>query len=673
MHIHRLKRLLSVLVAACLCTASMSAFAAKEIPQAYHIVLGGTDANGNYVPEYTVDANGNRVEFPSSGTVRAASGADLPSKWDSRDYGWVTSVKNQGRSNCCWAFASVGALETSYVKQGFGSRTNTDFSEAHLAWFGLRHRTTDKNDPTYGDGIMYANPFIQGGEWRFMASALMRGCGAQLEQNAPWYLQTDSVSNLGSVLMQHMTQSESSRYDSYAKLWSAEEIIDRSRETTKKRIMENGAVMMSYWHDGRINGYGELEDPYLNSTSNGYYRGIYGGTNHSVLVVGWDDSFSRLNFTGANNLHPNIDGAWLVKSSWGTSHADHGYYWLSYAEPSIQKIVAVKAARSDAYSRIYQYDGSFPTTFFNQGSGSGMGNMFTAKRDELLTHVAFFNMNETPVDVRVEVYLYTGNVANVDPDHMPNELRRFDNASVTLHDIGYGYFTAELAEPVLIRQGEHFLTSVKFISPSGDKVIVPVEGVTVDNPPEGVVTYTGNLGESFVYLDGDWYDTNDVTYLYYDFNNVPVKAMTRDPDLVEPKLTELSAPDHTEYYIGQTVDLTGLALNYINEYGEQITVTEGFTCSETAFTTPGVHTVTVTYGSLTYTFDVYVARMPGDVDGDGEITAKDVTIMRRFLAGWHGITLYEANFDVNADGKMTLMDVALVTRFLVGGYNVVLL
>ena len=288
MYIRRVKRLLSLLLAACLCTMSALAFAAKETPQAYHIVFGTTDANGNYMPEYVVDSNGRRVELPQSDAVHAAGGADVPAKWDSRSLGCVTSVKDQGRANCCWAFASVGALEASYVKQGFGTRTGTDFSEAHLAWFGLRHRVTDTSDPTYGDGIMYSNPFLQGGDWHFMSSALMRGSGLQLEKNAPWFVQQTAVSDLGNVLMQHMKQSENVRYVSYAKLWSAEEIKDKSQDTIKKKIMENGSVMMSYWHDGNINGYGTLDDPYLNHATNGYYRGINSGTNHSVMVVGWD-------------------------------------------------------------------------------------------------------------------------------------------------------------------------------------------------------------------------------------------------------------------------------------------------------------------------------------------------------------------------------------------------
>ena len=631
--------------------------AAEPIPQAYTVVSGECDADGNLRAEYVLDSNGNRVERTVRSGVTAA--ADLPSRWDMREKNCVTSVKDQGGANCCWAFAAVGAMETSYVHQGFGN-VQTDFSESHLTWFGQRQRVQDASDPTYGDGFMRTNPYLYGGNWQIMASTLMRGSGMQLEKNAPWYLTRDA-----NALLNNMTLRESMRYDCYAKLWSAEGFLDLSREKAKRMILENGAVTMSYFHE-----YGTA-DVYFNRNYACYYRGVYTDvTNHSVTVIGWDDNFSRMNFKDL--ARPANDGAWLVKGSWGTSYGQNGFYWLSYEEPSILAIATFKAAPADLYERIYQYDGTYPTAYFPDDSGSGMANVFTAKQDELLTHVAFFNMNTNSPDVTVSVYLSGGQMHHSERYDPTNGMRRVDEATVTKQNVGYGYFTVELSQTVPLRKGESFLVLVTFQSRDGDEVNVPVEGMSVENPPEGVVTYGGNVGESYVYLGGYWYDTNDMTIRHYDYNNVPVKAMTRDPDKVEPTLSVQTQPNKTQYRIGETADMTGLSLLYSDAFGEQTTITQGFAFASTPFTVPGETTVTVSYADLTCTVTVQVSRTPGDADGDGAVTTRDVATMQRILAGWNNVGGYDANFDVNGDGVLTLLDVALVMRYLAGGYGVVL-
>lgn len=40
----------------------------------------------------------------------------LPSRFDARDWGWVTPLKDQGDANSCWAFSNIGALETALLK-----------------------------------------------------------------------------------------------------------------------------------------------------------------------------------------------------------------------------------------------------------------------------------------------------------------------------------------------------------------------------------------------------------------------------------------------------------------------------------------------------------------------------------------------------------------------------
>ena len=47
--------------------------------------------------------------------VRLEGEKILPDAYDMRDYGRVTEVRDQGRYGTCWAFASLGALETSLL------------------------------------------------------------------------------------------------------------------------------------------------------------------------------------------------------------------------------------------------------------------------------------------------------------------------------------------------------------------------------------------------------------------------------------------------------------------------------------------------------------------------------------------------------------------------------
>lgn len=61
---------------------------------------------------------------------------------------------------------------------------------------------------------------------------------------------------------------------------------------------------------------------------------------------------------------------------------------------------------------------------------------------------------------------------------------------------------------------------------------------------------------------------------------------------------------------------------------------------------------------------------PGDVNDDGVIDAKDVNLMRRYIAGGYNVTINEYAADVNADGEIDAKDVNLTRRHIAGGYNV---
>lgn len=95
--------------------------------------------------------------------------------------------------------------------------------------------------------------------------------------------------------------------------------------------------------------------------------------------------------------------------------------------------------------------------------------------------------------------------------------------------------------------------------------------------------------------------------------------------------------------------------------------------SSTAVTTEPVQTTAAVQTTVTTvtTAPVQAARL-GDVNEDGSIDLKDVTVLRRYLAGGWGAVINEANADVNKDGSIDLKDVTVLRRYLVGGWGVTL-
>ena len=67
-----------------------------------------------------------------------------------------------------------------------------------------------------------------------------------------------------------------------------------------------------------------------------------------------------------------------------------------------------------------------------------------------------------------------------------------------------------------------------------------------------------------------------------------------------------SKPSKVNYFVGDTLDTTGLKLTATYNNGTTQTITGGFTCTPTALTSAGAQTVTVSYGGKTATFTVSV-------------------------------------------------------------------
>ncbi|MBQ7897962.1 MAG: hypothetical protein IJ323_06015 [Clostridia bacterium] len=80
-----------------------------------------------------------------------------------------------------------------------------------------------------------------------------------------------------------------------------------------------------------------------------------------------------------------------------------------------------------------------------------------------------------------------------------------------------------------------------------------------------------------------------------------------------------------------------------------------------------METVLVSNTSATVTVVHYT---PGDVNGDGNVTARDITALSRYIAGGYNITVVEAALDINRDGNVTARDITTLSRYIAGGYGI---
>lgn len=130
----------------------------------------------HYVP---VDGYGNQI---------MSEGETLPSEFDSRDSGILSSVKNQNPWGTCWAFSAIGILESSLIQQGIASRNSIDLSERHLAYFTY-HTGYDRLGNASGDTVTTSSDSYyleNGGNAYYAAMRLMNWQG--LRQRAPIHI-----------------------------------------------------------------------------------------------------------------------------------------------------------------------------------------------------------------------------------------------------------------------------------------------------------------------------------------------------------------------------------------------------------------------------------------------------------------------------------------------------
>ena len=353
----------------------------------------------------------------------------LPSHYDLRDYGRVTSVKDQGRFAVCGVFAAYGAMESNYLTQGLDSAgKNPDFSEMHSIYYGYGY-----------SGLRPEQNFTPKFWWeRFSTTALCaRFMGPALEKDMRYTEKVKSVPKSAAKKSPEDYEIPVRLRDAYFLSFIEANNIDD--DTRKKLIMDHGAIVVGFYSENKKYHRAGKYYTYFNNKRKDI-------TTHEVLLVGWDDDFSRDKF----NPKPSRNGAWLMKNSWGKDWGSKGYFWLSY-EQYLYGGTAYIVEKFNPNMRHYGHDdlGVCQTAGY-----SWAASVFKIRGDkEILKEVAFYTAkNDT--DYEISVYDFG--------DHEPSDPTSGKLIASCAGNMKLaGYYTINLLEEFPMKQGEYFSVVLK--------------------------------------------------------------------------------------------------------------------------------------------------------------------------------------------------------------------
>ncbi|MBE6501238.1 MAG: hypothetical protein E7Z79_02215 [Methanobrevibacter thaueri] len=290
------------------------------------------------------------AEVPLFNFTAPVAPGSLPKSYDSRDYGYITPVKDQGTGGNCWAFGGVATLEACLKK---ATGITFDFSEeniknlmAEYSMFGW-----DPNGGGY-DALV----------WAYLASWF-----------GPVYDGDDIYDEYSALSVIYNPALHIQDILSLPDVVSSSSDFPNARNKVKEAIMEYGAVTMSTsW----------------TSTEN-----------HCMSIVGWDDNYKGYDYFGSYT-----QGAWIVKNSYGPDWEYNGYLYISYYRTIYDLYTFIFAPIAKEYSDIYQYDyGGYSKYFGIPNQPNYFKNKFTSRESDILSAVSTYFQSNTDYTIRVYI------------------------------------------------------------------------------------------------------------------------------------------------------------------------------------------------------------------------------------------------------------------------------
>ncbi|MGV8026766.1 MAG: C1 family peptidase [Anaerolineaceae bacterium] len=232
-----------------------------------------TFSESEYFSENSVEESIDSLDYIADGVDSADT---LPSSFDWRNYGGVTPIRNQKSCGSCWAFATVGAMESAMaIKTG----KYFDLSEQFLV-------SCNKDGWSCAGGGT-AHPYHYNKLGKSQTAV-----GAVLEAEKPY---TNS----------NGTCTTAYNHPYVLSLWSS--ISSTTVANLKNAIYTYGPIKVSICAGPKFQDYG---GGVFSSDESGYCS----GTNHAVVLVGWNDA----------------TGSWILRNSWGTGWGESGYMRIKY-------------------------------------------------------------------------------------------------------------------------------------------------------------------------------------------------------------------------------------------------------------------------------------------------------------------------------------------------------
>lgn len=336
-------------------------------------------------------------------------------KYDLRELNAVSKIKNQFRDGGCRSFAALGALE-SHIKLKTGVEldlSENNFENRHGFYFGTNNVRQGRNRNSDLPYLVNYGPILEEDD----SYIPMKGEGG--EGN---YLTQEQVNNAAKnpVLKDGVKQImgfEFLKTVDTAKVSSAE---DDELLQIKEAIAKNGGVVADMYmaHDGNKT-FPYTDVKYYNPETKAYYfdgkdsdrtskyktveaDGVKYGANHAITIVGWDDDFSKDNFT----TKPEIDGAWIVRDAQSEAFGDKGYFYVSFQSVSMGENPYVFTEVIEPQYSIYQHD-ELAFTGYREGINFAtdekdvLFNRYKAVSDSKIDKVGFYT---TKKNAEYEVY-----------------------------------------------------------------------------------------------------------------------------------------------------------------------------------------------------------------------------------------------------------------------------